>query len=111
MPRPHIEIESIQLGGRGWVSKIAYDELLGEFQALNRDVTELRKNSGSMLDSEVEEIARIRQEHLRMKDELDQIALFVREHYAKEISMGQHKNMPTIGDVVIYYLGRERMAK
>jgi uncharacterized protein YdcH (DUF465 family) len=110
MPRPHIEIEVKHIQGKDWVSKVAYDELLEEFKTLNADVVDLRSNKGAMLSSELEEIRQVRQERLDMKAEIDRIALFIREHYKREIELGQHNNMKTIADVVMFYMGRERRA-
>jgi len=108
MPRPHIEIQTMLHSGKEWVTKLAYDELLKEFQALNNDVFELRRNTG-FLDSEIDEMKQIRQERLEMKDQLDKLAMFIRDQYRVEIEMGQHGNMRTAVDVALYYMGRERI--
>jgi hypothetical protein len=110
MPRPHIEIQTMLHGGKEWVTKVAYDELLKEFQALNADVVQLRKDDNRLLDSEKAEMLQIRQERLEMKDQLDKLAMFIRDQYRTEIEMGQHGNMRTAVDAALFYMGRERLA-
>jgi hypothetical protein len=109
MPRPHIEIQTMLHTGKEWVTKLAYDELLKEFQALNADVVQLRKDDNRLLDSEKAEMLQIRQERLEMKDQLDKLAMFIRDQYRVEIEMGQHGNMRTAVDVALFYMGRERI--
>lgn len=92
---------------REWVTLTAYGELTKELQALRADNQQLRKGR-SLLDSEVEEIKKIREENEQRRDELNEITVFVREQYAREIALGRHNNMRSIGDVVIHYLGIER---
>lgn len=92
---------------REYVTLRAYEELIGELGALRKDVKELRSNR-ALLTSEVEEIARIRAEHISMSEQQNELALFLREHYKDEIGLGQHGGM-TLVQVLVKYLGRERM--
>lgn len=111
MPRPHIQVEiEYNQKGKAMVSKVAYDELLEEFKTLNADLVDLRHNKGALLTSEVQEMGRIRQEHLEMKQQLDYLTVFVRENYRREIDLGQHANMVSVVDVAAFYMGRERVA-
>lgn len=107
---PNMTLIVKHIDGEEFVSKLAYDTLLGEYQATKRDADEMRKN-GAMIDPQKEDLTRLRNEHVGMKHELDELALFVREHYEQEIAMGQHANMKGMVDVVKFYLGKERMKK
>jgi hypothetical protein len=44
----------------------------------------------------------------KQQDELNELALFVRENYAREIAAGEHRNMPRMVDLVRHYLAKER---
>ena len=91
-----------------YVTLTAYNELKKDLDAANHDIRQLRKN-GAVLDSQVAEISTLRREHIDMKDQIDSIAIFLRDQYREEISMGQHNRMKNIADVVLYYMGRERI--
>jgi hypothetical protein len=105
MPKVELQIETFV--DRQYVSYRAYEELETELEGLRKDVKELRGNK-ALLDSEVEEIARLRVEHLQMQDDINKLALFLRDHYKNEIALGQHLGVSLV-DVVSRYLGRERM--
>jgi hypothetical protein len=109
MPGIQLEIHVCGDGDtpREYVTLTAYDELKRDLDAANQDIRDMRKNK-RMLKSELNEIATIRQERQYMKEREDKLALFLREHYKREISMGQHGGMDLV-DVVIKYLGRERI--
>ena len=108
MPGIHgMELEKIWQDDKQWVTLLAYEELKRDLDAANQDIRELRRGK-KLLKSEIEEITRIRQERTDMKEREDKLALFLREHYSREISLGQHTGLDLV-DVVIRYLGRERM--
>ena len=91
-----------------YVTLAAYDQLKQDLDAANKDIRQLRKNK-TLLDSEIDEIARIRREHIDMKDQIDTIAIFLRDQYREEIALGQHGRMKNVADVALYYMGRERI--
>ena len=108
---PNIQLEITEIGGKEYVTKMAYDELKGQLDAYAKDNREMTKNH-HLTDSQMEENKTIYQQNIQYKADVDKIALFLREFYAEEISMGQHN---AFGDdwtkAVIYYLGRERQAR
>lgn len=93
-----------------YVTLTAYEELKKDLDAANIDIRQLRKNK-AVLDSEVEEFKRVNQGFLEQKEELDSMALFIRQNYADEIGMGQHGAFKNIAQCAIYYMGRERIMK
>jgi hypothetical protein len=106
-PGGRIELNVREFEGREWVSFAAYEELQGQLNVLNEDLKQLRKN-GAVLDSELAENRRINQDNITMKKDADKIAIFIRENYAREVSLGQHTAFGSLADCVIYYMGRER---
>lgn len=107
MPGLKIDLEIIEVNGRNMVSLLAYQELQGQLQSLNTDLDQYRRNH-ALTDAEIAEIAKIREENRSMKMELDELAVFVREHYAQEIALGQHNVFRSLTDCIKYYLGKER---
>jgi hypothetical protein len=102
-----VELDVLNHEGREWVSKIAYDELLGAKKALDADIAQLRKN-GALTDVEKAENKRNQDAVIEMKAWIDEIAVFIRTHYAKEIELGQHAAFKSLADAVKFYMGRER---
>ena len=94
-----------------YVTLTAYEELKKDLLAANADITQLRRNSGALLDAEMGDLTRIRQGFADMKDQLDAIAIFLRENYAEEIKLGQHNAMKNVAQAAIYYMGRERVLR
>jgi hypothetical protein len=93
-----------------WVTRLAYDELLEKFNVTAAELRERVKNK-ALSDAEVADYKTTNAQNITYKEEWDKIALFLREHYKKEIDLGQHKAFGnSLADVVVYYLGKERMA-
>ena len=98
----------LSLDGEDYVTLTAYEALQSSMKAASDDIRQLTKNH-KLLDSEIIEIATLRQDHLHTKDQLDAITIFLRENYAEEIRMGQHNAFGNdLAKAVTYYLGRER---
>jgi hypothetical protein len=114
----HVELRTISLPSdtvegefTDWVTLTAYEELKKDLIAANHDITQLRRNSGSLLDAEIADLTRIRQGFADMKDQLDSIAIFLRENYQDEIRLGQHNAMKDVASAAVYYMGRERVLR
>ncbi len=73
----NLKIEVKEMNGKEYVTKLAYDELKGEAVFLLNEHTQLKRN-GAISDDEVNEIKRIRQEHLQMKSDQDAITVYLR---------------------------------
>jgi hypothetical protein len=99
------DLEVTELDGRLLVSKLVYEELMSKYRALKFNYDQARAN-GAMLDSQVEEIARVRKDYGETKEILDKLTVYVREQFAEEIRLGLHMNMRTSVDAAIYYLGK-----
>lgn len=103
-----IDLEVKFFDGRDWVSLVAYNELKIRLVEADKDIRELRSNN-ALTDVQVEENKKIHQENIDYKNTMDKIALFLREHYQKEINLGQHAGFKDLADCVVFYLGKERV--
>lgn len=88
-----------------WVSKLAYDSLKAEYNHLLKQNQEMSKN-GAVVDGAADDMRRITREHTELNGSMNELAMYVRENFQREISMGLHKNMNTAADVAIYYMGK-----
>jgi hypothetical protein len=91
-----------------YVSLAAYKELNEDRDWAVKEMDEMRRN-GNMTDAEIEDITRIRAEHTLMNDRINELTVFMRDHYQREIALGQHANMKDSIDAAMFYMGRERM--
>jgi len=102
------ETEVRTIDSQKWVSHLAYQNLQEEYDAVRKEADEMRRNK-NMTDVEVEELTRIRTEHGAMRERLNELTVFMRTNYAKEIALGQHNNMKDSVDAAMFYMGRERI--
>lgn len=91
-----------------YVTLTAYEELRRDLIAANKDIRELRKN-GTVLDAEISDQKRVYQGFQDMKEELDSVAVFLRENYQEEIKMGQHGGFKNVSQAAMFYMGKERL--
>lgn len=91
--------------GRQWVSKVAYDDVRGEYDALLPKYNQVRDN-GALLDVEKEEIKTARQNYLTIKGEMDELTLYIRKHFAQEIELGLHNQFKNAVEAACLYLGK-----
>lgn len=98
------------VAGVEYVSKVAYDTIKGELDALQKEETSLRR-SGMITEEERESIKQTKAEHTQMNVELTDLASFIAQNYKEEIEMGLHGAFKNVTQAVMYYLGRERAAK
>ena len=105
-----IDIEVREFDEKKWVSHLAFVELTEAYDALKEEADQMRRNR-FLTDVEMEELTRIRVEHTQMRERLNDLTVFMREHYSEEIGLGQHANMKDSVDAAMFYMGRERMIK
>ena len=91
--------------GRQWVSKVAYDDVRGEYDALLPKYNQARDN-GALLDIEKGEIKTARANYIMIKGEMDMLTLYIRQHFAQEIGLGLHNQFKNAVEAACFYLGK-----